>query len=84
MTVGINLGRLDENDRIRLIGESVMLAPATSSDRPRVAGFIVESDEKADRYVRKLQKRFPTIRIIDRGPGPVEGTVMVKIGPPLR
>lgn len=75
--------RLNENDRIEIIGGSVMNAPASSTEKPVMNGFIVETEEKADRYIRKLQKRFPSIRIIDRGPGPTAGTILVRVGPPL-
>jgi hypothetical protein len=84
MTAYIDAASLNENDRIIMIGSSVMKAPASSADKPLVAGFIVETDEKADRYIAKLQKRFPGIRVIDRNPGPVADTVLVRVGPPLR
>jgi hypothetical protein len=84
MVTAADLHRLSENDRIKLIGESVMNAPAGSGDKPPMNGFIVETEEKADRYIAKLLKRFPGIRIIDRQPGPVVGTILVRVGPPLR
>lgn len=84
MVIAADLHRLNENDRIKLIGESVMNVPRTSGDKPPMNGFIVESDTKADRYIEKLQKRFPGIRIIDRNPGPTPGTILVRVGPPLR
>ena len=84
MTVGLDLHRLSENDRIELIGRSVMAVPSSSADKPPLNGFIVETEEKADRYIRKLEKQFPGIRIVDRGPGPAAGTVLVRIAGPLR
>ena len=84
----LDLHRLNENDRIKLIGESVMNAPASSGDKPIMNAFFVDDDVKADRYIAKLQKRFPGIRVIDRqttalgsGSKPV---VLVRVGPPLR
>lgn len=44
----------------------------------QIVGFVVEDNSKADRYVRKLGN---TVRIIDRSPGPVKNTIMVRIGP---
>ena len=79
-----DLKRLNENERIDLIGRSVMDEPASSADKPTMNGFIVENEAKADRYVAKLEKRFPGIRIISRGPGPTPGLILIRVGPPLR
>ena len=49
-----------------------------------MAAFVVEDDVKADRYVKKLQERFPGIRVIDRFKGPVPGTIAVRVSGPLR
>lgn len=66
-----------EDDRISEIGETVMV-------QRKVVGFLTDQDiGKADRYIAKLQERFPGIRIISRGTGPVSGVVWVKVGPPL-
>jgi len=45
-----------------------------------VIAFIVDDDEKADRYIRKLRQRHK-VRVISRGPGPVAQSVAVKVGP---
>lgn len=74
--------RLSENDRIEMIGKSVMNAPASSADKPPMNGFVVEDDAKADRYIKKLQKRFPGIRVIDRNPF-LNGLILVRVGAPL-
>lgn len=71
-----------EDDRIQQIGEAVM------RDRGTV-GFITDVEgpdcfAKADRYVTKLKARFPGIRVISKAVGPVEGTVFVKVGPPVQ
>jgi hypothetical protein len=75
--------RLSEDQRIEMIGRSVMDAPDTSADKPPMNGFVVEDDAKADRYIRKLQAKFPGIRIIDRNPH-LMGLILVRVGPPLR
>lgn len=81
----LDLHSLTENQRIEMIGKSVMDAPRSSADQPLVAAFVVEDDVKADRYIAKLLKKFPSIRIIDRTPGPVVGmSVTVRVGAPLR
>jgi len=73
----VDLGDFGENERIETIGHQVMVHQQT-------VGFIVEDDPgKADRYITKLEKKFPGIRIISRGRGPVGHTVLVKVGPPL-
>lgn len=66
-----------EDDRIRQIGEKAMREKLT-------VGFITDAEEgKADRYIRKLKERFPGIRVMYQGDGPVADTVLVKVGPPL-
>jgi len=66
-----------EDKRIEIIGHRVMVHKETVS-------FITDSDTgKADRYVKKLQEKFPGIRVIERGDGPIVGTVWVKVGPPV-
>lgn len=62
---------------------TTMSRQPTSAAKPLVIGFIVEDHAKADRYVKKLREKFPTIRIIDRFDGPVANTVTVRVGPPL-
>jgi len=67
----------DEDERIHQIGEKTMREKL-------VVGFITDSEKgKAERYVRKLQERFPGIRVLYQGDGPVADTVLVKVGPPL-
>ena len=59
MSPYLDLYSLSENQRIELIGRSVMDAPRSSADKPVVAAFVVEDEAKADRYISKLQKKFP-------------------------
>jgi len=66
----------DEDKRIEMIGHRAM-------DHKERVGIVTDSEEgKADRYIKKLQERFPGIRILERGNGPVEDSVFVKVGPP--
>lgn len=68
----VDLGDLEENKRIEMIGHRAM------AHNEKVA-FIVEDDAKATRYMAKLKAKFPLIKELWRGPGPVEGTVTVKV-----
>ena len=73
----------DEDTRIDMIGKATMSGKQSSADKPLIIGFVVDDHEKADRYVKKLQEKFPTIRIIDRFDGPVPNVVTVRVAPPL-
>ena len=66
-----DLADLPEDERIRLI--------AGTAAHGHVIAFIVEDDQKADRYIAKLAK-YP-VRVIDRSAGPVKGTIAVRVGP---
>lgn len=66
-----------EDERIRQIGQLAM-------GEKKVVGFITDKEKgKAERYIRKLKERFPGIRVIHQGDGPVAETVLVKVAPPL-
>lgn len=67
-----DLADLPEDERITVIGRC--------AEDGNVTGVVVEDEEKADRYVRKLLVRHK-VRIIGRGPGPVAGTVLIRVGP---
>lgn len=72
-----DIANLPEDRRIDLIGHRAI-------DHKKVVNFIVEDDAKANRYVQKLQAKFPTIRIIGRDLR-LFGTVLlvvVSVGPP--
>jgi hypothetical protein len=72
-----DLADFEEDDRIRMIGEAAM-------KHHKIVGFVVENEPgKADRYIRKLQKRFPGIRLIGRGTALVPDTELIRVGPPL-
>lgn len=66
-----DLAGLPEDVRIRAIADAAAAG--------NIVGFIVDDDAKADRYIEKL-KAYP-VRFIDRKVGPVEKTVMVRVGP---
>jgi hypothetical protein len=69
----LDLFKLAEDDRITAIGELAM--------KGTVVGVMVDDDgKKADRYLRKLAKRFPDVVEISREKGPVAGVLTLKIG----
>ena len=75
-----DIADLSEDERIDQIGRAVM------HDRKKVA-FVTDLDDdgghsKADRYVEKLTTRFPGIRIVSRGNGPVPDVEYVTVAPP--
>jgi len=79
----IDMYELAEDKRIELIGNTAMCKEHDAHrDTPVTVAFIVEDDEKADRYIKKLQARFPGIRVIERVPY-VANTIAVKLAPPL-
>lgn len=67
-----DLADLPEDTRIDIIGQT--------ASGGALVGFVVDDDEKADRYIKKLSERFK-VRIIDRGAGPVANTILVRVGP---
>jgi hypothetical protein len=71
-----DLGDVDEDTRIRVIGEAVMrLSPGGT------VAFVTDADPgKADRYIKKLTSRFPEVVVLGRFKGPVKGSVTVKVG----
>jgi hypothetical protein len=77
-----DIADFDEDKRIDMIGNATMSGKQSSAEKPLIIGFVVEDHAKADRYVKKLKEKFPTIRIIDRFDGPVQNTVTVYVGPP--
>jgi hypothetical protein len=73
-----DLGDLNEDKRIDIIGQQVMRGW-------RSVSFIVDDEPgKAERYIEKLQKKFPGVTVVERGIGPVPGTVWIKVKPPER
>lgn len=81
----VDIASLTEDERITLMGRSVMEQPASSADKPIMVGFVVENEQKAAHYIRKLTEEFPGIRIIDQKKDcPFKGMITVRIGSPLR
>ncbi len=70
-----DLYALAEDDRITIIGQQV--------EKGLTVGFVVEDNDKADRYIEKLMNRFP-VDVVARGSSPVKGTILVKVGPRTR
>ena len=74
-----DLGNEPEDERIRQIGEKAM------KDRLLLI-FVVDEEPdsaKLKRYLRKLEERFPGIRVIGQGKGPVPNSEWAKVGPPV-
>jgi RecJ-like exonuclease len=67
-----DLADYDEDTRIKVIGHTAMRTK-------KIIGIIVEDDEKADRYISKLTALYPAIKVVERGPGPIENTIAIKI-----
>lgn len=69
-----DLADLPEDDRIAIIGRTAALG--------KVVGVFVDDDgEKADRYIKKVLAAGHRVRLIDRRPGFVKDTVMLRFGP---
>lgn len=68
-----DLADLPEDERIRVAAE-------TAAKTLQIVGVVTDDEPgKAARYIAKLS-RYP-VRIIDQSPGPVKGTVLIRIGP---
>ncbi len=68
-----DIADLGEDDRIVTIGNMAMTG--------KVVAFIVEDDEKADRYLGKLRAKFPRVTEVERLANvPITGVVSVKVG----
>lgn len=73
----VDIADHEEDRRIEIIGHQVIA-------HNRTVRFITDDEpDKADRYIRKLEAKFPGIRVIARGNGPVKKIVWVQVGPPL-
>jgi hypothetical protein len=70
-----DLGDIQEDDRIELIGRAV-------TDNRATVAFIVEAGSgKAERYIQKLTAKFPSVRVLGQFAGPVPNTTTVRVGP---
>jgi hypothetical protein len=66
VTFYADLADYPEDQRVEQIGHQAITNHLT-------VGFIVETEAKAKRYIEKLERKFPGIRIIHQGKGPVPG-----------
>lgn len=70
-----DLADLPEDERIRLIGETV-------TTQGKTVGVCVDSTPgKAARYKCKLMQRFPSVVILDTTDGPIKGVITIRVGP---
>jgi hypothetical protein len=68
-----------EDDRIDEIGRAIMVRRGTD----KAVAFVVDSEPgKADRYIRKLIRKFPEITDWKKLNGPAEGTISILVQPP--
>lgn len=70
-----DLHSFDEDQRIGIIGNHVLKTGAT------VAVLVDDVPGKAERYIRKMRERFPTIVMLEQFAGPTQGVWTIKFGP---
>jgi len=70
-----DLHTVPEDERIRLIGETVT--------KGNTVAVLLERNEpeKVARYLTKLANRYPEAMLVDRVNGPTETVVTLKFGP---
>ncbi len=67
-----DLADLPEDERIRLAAETAM--------RGNIVGVVTDDEPgKPERYIRKLEAHG--VRVIDHSPGPVKGSILIRVGP---
>lgn len=71
MTQYADIADHPEWERIQIIGRM--------AESGRVVGYVVETNQKADLYLKKLLAQYK-VRFVSRGPGPIVGTILVMIG----
>lgn len=72
-----DLHRLEEDDRIALMGKSAEIA--------LIAACVEYADGKSDRYVKKMLERFPKVRLVDRKPFDKARTIeLLQFGPAIQ
>lgn len=68
---------MDEDQRIHVIGTKV-------TQQRIIASVLVDDTQgTVERYIQKLQERFPGIRIGAKGKGPTPGCQWFKVAPPI-
>lgn len=65
---------MGEDDQIRKVGEAVIARPPGAKP---IAVLIYDHPGKADRYIRKLEERFPGVTVTECRPGPDDGTILI-------
>lgn len=72
-----DLFHLSEDERVVAIAEEAI------RNHGKIVGFLVDGDNydrgKADRYIKKLNEKYPQITILDKSPGPVKDTVLIRV-----
>jgi hypothetical protein len=68
---------VDEDSRIGIIGNTLL-----SGKHKSIAVLVDSEPGKADRYIRKLVMRFPSITKWDINPGPSHGCTTIRIFAP--
>lgn len=74
---------MPEDERIRRIGEMLMLE--TAPDKECAICTDAEGADglaKAQRYARKLKERFPNVQVLRIAKGPTAGVVTIFVAPP--
>jgi hypothetical protein len=66
-----DLGDLPEEARIQVVVKACRAG--------NICGVIVDTQEKADRYA--VMFRAFGVRVIDTKPGPLQGSVLLRVGP---
>lgn len=81
-----DLADLSEDDRIGKIGNFILQNPKKEDGSPIIVGVTVDDEggTKAERYIKKLKEKFPSIRVIDRFKGPVANTETIRFGGPVQ
>ena len=69
-----DLALLSEDERVNLIGKTVVKGEG------KIIGFAVETRKKANRYVKKIQKKFKEVRVVEIvDNSPTKGVVLVQL-----
>lgn len=80
----LDLHRMTDEQRIEIIGQTVMAGPKSSGDKPIMVGVVVDNAAKAARYIAMMKDKFPAVRVIDQLPMGIGETVAIRFGEPLR
>lgn len=83
----VDLYKLSEDERINVIGHTLTCKDCRQR-RPdgspvEIALAIDDEPKKIKRYVKKLKKHFPSVRVTAILPGLVPGTKTLKLAGPL-